>query len=459
MLGSVNGPAGRLLQCCAALILGVAAPGPTSRVRAQEAAEGPAAAAAPHPIATWRLTQTVKLLGLTYFEEPFPGVDRVWAELEYRPRLDVDLRDRGRAVFEPIVRACAAREAPNGTAGFGPCPDRQSIAMREAYLTVHGSAGDLSAGWQLFSWGKADGIKPLDVFQLGDFTDRLGDELLGIPAVSATAGGEAWTVEGVWVPARVRSRISFDVRNPWSFMPRGTALPLAADEPPETRFDASDGEGAIRLAYAGHGFDAAMLFARTRDHVPTAISLAPALGAGGEPILRATPVYARASIWGATAAVPVGGSLLRVDGSLVLRNRGSGPFVESGGKLVAGGERRIGFGNGLGSVHLIAQYVYDGTAPARLEVLDGRAPAPSSLFRHGFAGKVNLSIREEWKLESKGLLDFETGAGVLANRFTYRPRDGVSVWVGVDVLGGRRTSTIGRLADAGRVLAGLELQQ
>ncbi len=429
-----------------------------SLARAEE--PQPEAPASPEPanasFARERLAHVMKLTALSSFGEPLPGADRVWTELEYRPRLTIEVQESARLVLEPLLRACAARATLDWSSTFTSCPDRQAAELKEVYLRLHGGLGDLGVGWQVFSWGKADGIRPLDVFQLVDDSDRLREETLGIPSASVTAGGEEWTIEGVWVPARMTSRVSFASRNPWSVLPRLDGVAVVAVQPPPDALDALDGEGGVRIGYSGHALDAAILSARGRDHVPTSMALVPGVDANGAPVLRAIPIYAAFTLFGATVAVPVSGNLLRLDAGIFLRDHPSEPFQANGVRLVAGYERREGFGSG-GSILLIAQYIYDGTAPTRLEAIGGRVPSPFRLFQHGASVSVTVSLRDELlKIEGKGLLDVQAGAGILSVTVTYRPSDAARLWVGADYLGGPSTSMIGRLTGADRFLAGLE---
>lgn len=424
---------------------------------APEAAEEvppPAASGGSAALEKVALTHLSKLGATYWIREPFPEAKRVGAELEYRPRLTLGL-EGVRLVLEPLIRACASM-AELGESDFSVAPDRQVALVKEAFLRAQGGPIDFGVGWQIFSWGKADGFRPLDVFQAADLSDRIRDETLGVLSASVTLGGEEWTAEAVWVPWPVSSRVSYDPQNALSALPRRVGrLAVAANLADARRRDLADGELGVRMGYSGHLFDLAAVWARSWDRVPTSLAVSIGPGEGGASIAIVAPVFSRFTLWGAAIAVPLDAFVLRADAGLFLYDGAPAPYGQVGIRAVAGLERRIGFGNGLGSLFLILEYAFDQTAPDRLALVDGKLPSPFRIFRNALIGSASLDLGEKFRAELKGLVDLASAANLVRASATYRLDDGVSLSAGADAVSGSSRSLIGPLTGALRVTVGL----
>jgi len=132
--------------------------------------------------------------------------------------------------------------------------------IREAYLRWSGDGLRLTAGRQVFAWGRADRLNPTDILSARDFRRLVIDDddaRLGIAAVSAQvdlAGGE---LSLIWAPEFRRTTL------PQLVAP--FAVPVYQEEPdnPESQF-------AIRYEQFGQAFDWSVTYVEAFDRVPWA---------------------------------------------------------------------------------------------------------------------------------------------------------------------------------------------
>ncbi len=456
----------------ALLQLGLAAVPVGAWASPEEADSEESAPASEESSLTSSLSHLIQVTGAYWFNELGRGAHRAWFELEYRPRLVLEWEDGVRIVGEPILRGAVSTPAldvglsvddgaldyeRNAFAGLA---DRQAMIFKEAHVGFSAGAVDLAFGWQIFSWGKADAFRPLDVFQTADYTDRLRDERLGILSLSAAWGSDEWLVEGVWVPLPMVDRFASATNNVWSVLPRGPEgfLPSTLDRSglPELRLDG--GEGGLRVSYFGENSDWTLVYARSLDRSPSTLEVSSILASPASPRLLIKPSFERFHLFGASVGGPWMDYLLRLDAAYVLYDRPSPGLVSSGVRLVAGIERRWDLFRGAGTLLATAQYGLDTTAAETFALTDGRLPSPSRVFRHAVTASLMTTWRERYTVELKALTALEPWAWVVRGHVKYKLQDGVVAWMGCDLLNASSGSAISSLRRADRLLVGLELR-
>ena len=328
--------------------------------------------------------------------------------------------------------------------------NRQTIRLKEGYLAAVAGPVDLSAGWRIHTWGRADGVRPLDVFVSYDYTDRLREEVLGVPSAAATIGSESWTLDAVLVPVPWLNAVSYDKNNIWSLYP-GDAQAVVLDRGGEPRAALENVEGGLRLSWFGQTWDLSLAAARAHERSPSFVRVG-ATTVAGAPALSLRPEFAAFFLAGGSVARPVGPYLARLDAAYYRFDSLPDSPLPNGVRAVAGLERRIGLADGRGALTATLQAAHDGTAPS------GGVMTAFRIFKDAATASVSLDWAERYRATVRGLVDVRTGAYVATGTLAFRPTPAVSVWVGADVLGGPPDTVLGSLAGADRVLTGIDIQ-
>ena len=388
------------------------------------------------------------------------GVDRFWGEIEYRPRA-TGTRSRVSGAAELLFRASMSgfalspddSRADGGERGLRIQSDRQAAIVKELSVSVHAPV-DLVIGWQILSWGHAtDGVRVLDVFQRQDLTDRLRPEPLGIPAVSASFGNRGWETEAVWVPGAISDRLAASPSNVWYAFPRSSTVAEVDTGAPG--FSLSHGEVGIRVSRYGQHGDIALMAARTRDRVPSAVELRRDASTGE---LQARSLFEPYWLVGASAVRTAGSYLLRAEALHATYSDAASAVVKSGIRAVAGVERRISASTDS-HYTLIAQYAMDTTGSEQV-VQDGAfLSSPFRIYGHALTASATAAWRRQYQLETRLMRGLDHGSTVASAKLGYTHNDHLTIWIAADQVGGRAGSWLERLDAADRILVGVNVNR
>ena len=95
---------------------------------------------------------------------------------------------------------------------------RPALSVRSANATLYRGRFSVDLGKQFIRWGKADIVNPTDRFAPRDFLTVTTSDFLAVTGARVAWGGDADSVEGVWVPWFTPSRIPlYDKR--WTVLP------------------------------------------------------------------------------------------------------------------------------------------------------------------------------------------------------------------------------------------------
>jgi hypothetical protein len=386
------------------------------------------------------------------------GVDRAWFELSYRPRLSGELGAGFSLTAEVLLRASLGkRAAPLAlrgegnsfrlfSGGYHTVRDRQAVLFKDALVSWAGHGLECAVGYQVFSWGKADGVRPLDVFRIEDLSDPLRAEALGIPAVSASYGRAGFTLEGVWVPFMFSNRLAIHAENPWSITPRDEGVRFASRR---HALDFSDWELGLRLSYSDQAWDLSLQSSRTRERSPSLLRAVP-----DEAGATLQPEFARAYVHGASLLRSLGRFLLKADLAYVDYAAEHAPLLGDGVRLVAGAEARGQLGAN-GSYAAVLQYALDTTTPGKLATDGDLISSPYHWFRHAALGKLKSIVSPRFDAELSVLVELEHGSTVASATLTYHPTDDTSLWCEGSYVAGRKETWIGRIDFADRMVVGV----
>jgi hypothetical protein len=408
------------------------------------------------------ISHSLELTSLAYLGDIPRGADPLWLELEYQPRVTAPLMGPLSATGEVLIRASETKRsidtqlhsrAEGGseqTPEFHPLVDRMRVALKEAYINFAGPL-ELAVGWQILSWGHADGLKPLDIFERNDSSDFLRREALGVPALTATHGGEHWALELVLLLDSPVDELAQSPRNLWAFLPRDPELPPVRLDMSREHAGKAFQERGARFTWNGQDWDLSVMAAQTRDRIPTLFELSLS---ESELVLR--PDFYRYSMVGASAVHAMGQFLLRAEGMYAWYEREVDYFVRNGFRGVAGIETHGSLG-AYDRYTVILQYVVDDTARALVSQSDEQVSSPFRVYRQAATAALLATFSEQYHAELRAFAELDHGGIISSLKLKYVPRDGLALWLAGSVLTGKENTWLGRVQAADNVSAGVEI--
>ncbi len=343
--------------------------------------------------------------------------------------------------------------------------ERSRIYPYEGFLSVEREGWAAKIGRQFITWGRADSLRPTDVFARHDFTDLIENREEAVDAVKLDLFRGPWTLEGVWVPVLQPDIVSFKPDNRWNGLPTEGDVPgvgrlaLTFREDPEQRPPKTfeSGQGGVRLSGSAHGWDFAGMYYYGYDRVPTIIrqELSFVDPVAQRATITLVPIHKRIHVFGGDVATAFSGWGLRSEAAYTLTSDPGSvdPEVDDPYfRLTAGVDRtftRIPVGQ---SLLVILQYALDTELPQRgaPNQREGSDPLLHP-FRNAMALNTTWKYTEFVRLHFKGYVDLEERDYLLQPEFVWQPVDAMSIVLGGDVLGGRSSTFFGRFRDNDRV--------
>ncbi len=249
------------------------------------------------------------------------------AELIFQPSLEIDLSEDVRLTAIGRLRTDAVDELEPGDptprevsrlSRRGLIGNQTDIELRELYVETTFRRTYLTLGKQQIVWGKADGLKVLDVVNPQDFREFIlndfEDSRIPLWALNAEIPiGEA-VLQLLWLPDPSYHEIPEDDAL-YAFMipelsprvPPGVALDLLPIRRP--RRIISDSDAGVRLSRLWNGWDLTLNYLYHYEDVPVpfrTLSLTPS-----GPLVTVTPEYERTHLLGGTFSNAFGDLTLR----------------------------------------------------------------------------------------------------------------------------------------------------
>jgi hypothetical protein len=343
--------------------------------------------------------------------------------------------------------------------------ERSRVYPYEGFFDLEREGWALRLGRQFITWGRADVLRPTDVFKRHDFTDFIENREEAIDAVKLSLFPGGVTVETVWAPIFEPDIVSFRPENRWAALPEEADVPglgparltFRVDrrrEPPRTL---ASGQGGVRLSGSWGGWDLAGMYYYGFDRVPTSVRREIV---AVDPVVRTAtinliPVHERIHVFGGDLARVVAGWGVRAEAAYTLTtDPGSedpdvdDPYL----RVTAGVDRtfsRIPVGQ---SLYTLWQYALDTELPqqGRPNQREGSSPLLHS-YRHALVLNSTWKYTEFLGARLKAFFNLEDHDFVLQPELYWQPLDALTVVVGADVLGGRRDTFFGRFRDNDRV--------
>jgi hypothetical protein len=395
-----------------------------------------------------------------------PAAPRVRVPLEYehfsylsgRVGPEVDSRNALTAIPEvewALDKSLFLRFALALRKDFGE-DERSRAYPYEGFVDLHRETWAVRLGRQFIPWGRADTLRPTDVFRRRDLTDLVEDRVEAIDALKLNVFAGSWDLEGVWVPVFEPDILSVRPENRWALVPADGQTRFREgrrEEPPRAL---ESGEAGIRLTGSKGGWDFAAMYYYGYDRTPTfvrqrLIQLDPSTG--GATILL-VPVHRRIHVVGGDVATVVGRWDLRGEAAYTRTTdaNADNPEVDDPYLRFTGGVGRTLSTTPVGeTLSVIVQYALDTELPQRGPPNQEERAGLRHFYRH--AGVVNATWKysEFLRLNTKGFLNLEDVDFALQTELSWQPVDALTLAVGADVFGGRRRTFFGRFRDNDRV--------
>jgi hypothetical protein len=385
-------------------------------------------------------------------------------EVEWKPRgAGWSLRAVGRIRADAFDRMEPGHPHPTELSSLSrrhDAGDHVDFELREFVLQVPVGDAHLKLGKQQTVWGRADGLKLLDVVNPQDFREFILDDFdesrIPLWTVNVEIPVGPVVAELVWIPDPSFDELP-EAGSPYAFTserllgrpPAG--LPIVVDEVDRPRRLARDSDAGLRLTGQLGDWDWSLAYLYHWDDrplLPGRLELGPA-----GPQLRISPRYERTHLVGATTTGGFGDLTIRAE--VAWR---SDRFLPTGDPADADGVARTGeLGYVLGFDWLGIRDTLLSLQVFQSWLLNDRA----GLFRDTLDTNLTLLARREFlnerlRIETIWIHNLNDADGVLRPKVSYELRTGLTLWTGIDVFYGRSRGLFGQFDRADRWVVGLE---
>lgn len=430
-----------------------------------------AAAAAGEATATRWWEQNVQATALVETEWALGTTDGSTqkAQLEVYPEVDVALpadasltvigRARGDIVDRLEPGTPPEREASELSRRLA-ISDRVELELREMYVRVPLGRAFVTIGKQQIVWGKADGIKVLDVVNPQDYREFILDDFdqsrIPLWSVDAEVPIGSIGLQLVWLPDRTYHDIPQD-----GALFEFTAPRFKPPSPPGIEVDRrplerphdgiEDSDAGLRLSSFWKGWDLTLNYLYHYNDIP--VFFRRVSGSADEPVIVVEPRYRRSHL--------VGGTFSNAFGNLTVRGE-IGYFFNhyffTSDRADADGVVRsdeldhvigldwFGLRDALLSLQLFQTWVVDPGAPLHRDEFE----TLSTLFARFQFWNDTLAVQCMW------MQSFNDGDGLLRPRLSYLARDNLELWLGLDWFYGTRNGLFGEFDQNDRIVIGAE---
>jgi hypothetical protein len=390
----------------------------------------------------------------SYFQSIAPETENHEDELRIIPKADITFRDDLAAAFSVEFRKNFTHNK------F----DR--IFIRDAYLDISTPQSDLRLGSQLITWGRADGIKPTDLFKRYDYTDLIEPRAEEIVAIKWDYYFNSFTLETVWAPIFQKDNVSYDLENRWLLLPREVDVPFLGafkldydqDNSDVPKDDPSSSQFGIRLDATYAGWDFAGMYAYTFDRSPTFVDAR--LQSFDLPdqtaVIQITPRYKRIQVFGGDWATTFGKIGFRGEAAYVLTDdpHGRDPQIDDPYfKFVGGFDYKFTDLIKTWDLFVIGQFALDTEIPRQGESNQESTgvAAIRHFYEYALLAGAELTFSPFILLNGEGFVDLEKGDYLIKTQFVWKPLDGLALALGADFLGGANDTFFGQFSDNNRI--------
>lgn len=358
---------------------------------------------------------------------------------------------------------------------------RNAIFLDEAYLDFYTDYFDFRLGKQIISWGRADTIRPTDLWKVRDFTDFLDEEIEGILAAKARGYFGNLTLELIFVPffqphnlpvADKRNRFnrlpgsgligSGDTNCPGMIPSPPCAPALSGPGPYTVSYESLDflqpeesiegAEGAVKLEYTWRGWDFSLSYSYLHDRIPTYIDGIDIFGPGANVVqddgqdtatFGLRPAYTRNHVIGMDFATTFGGLGLRGEAAYVITDDPDGddpriddPYLQA----TAGVDYEFTDVIGDQDFSILVQFVMDVEVPEQGIPNIEEGVNLRHFFEYGTLSLFEWQLTEFLSAELRSFINVENADYLIEPRIDWSPYDGLELSLGGTIVGGKNNS-------------------
>jgi len=339
--------------------------------------------------------------------------------------------------------------------------DHAEIALREFYLETELGPNYLTLGKQQIVWGKADGLKVLDIVNPQSFRefilDDFEDSRIPLWAVNLEIPLDGADLQLLWIPDQTYDQLP-ELDGTYAFTssrfvptaPPGVLVERKSVDKPNRVL--ADSDFGLRLSAFWQGWDVSLnylyhyhdqqVFYRQLDL------------SGTQPKVILTPRYERSHLLGGTFSNAFGDLTLRGELGysfnryfLTEDSHDSDGVIKRDELSYVLGFDWYGFTESLVSVQLFESRIIN---------------APSQLTRPNTDTNVSLLIRREFlndslEIELLWLHNLNDEDGLARPKLTYEWQDDLKTWIGVDIFYGDNNGLFGQFDETDRMHLGMEM--
>lgn len=330
--------------------------------------------------------------------------------------------------------------------------------LRELNLTKEIGDAFITLGKQQVVWGKADGIKVLDVVNPQDFREFILDDFEDsrIPLWTANVEVPLGDIDTqlLWIPDQTYHRFAehgaaFELTSPLLIpsAPAGVPVNMLPEQKPN-RF-LTDSDAGIRLSTFWKGWDLTLNYLYHYDDTPVFFRRINSNGS-----VTITPKHKRNRLIGVTFSTAIGKLTLRGEvGYSIGRTISTNSLSDADGVVQTDelsyvlGFDWFGFSDSLISLQLFQTWLpkyQTGVIRDRLDT------STSLLVRHNFNNDTLIA-------ETLWIYNANQGDGLIRPKVTYALNDNISLWAGADIFYGNREGLYGQFDKLDRINSGLEI--
>lgn len=333
--------------------------------------------------------------------------------------------------------------------------------LREFYLEADWGESYLTLGKQQVVWGKADGLKVLDVVNPQSFREFIledfDDSRIPLWMVNLERPFGDWDAQFIWIPDQTYHALperdatyAFSSPRLVPSAPPGVTVDVRDVERPN-RFIA-DSDAGIRLSTFWNGWDITLNYLYQYNNFPVLFQRLELSETG--PVAVIEPRYERTHMLGGTFSNAFGDWVVRGElGYFTDRFFLTDDAADSDGIVTSPelsyvlGLDWTGIADTFVSAQLFQSWVTD---------------APDGLVRDALDTNLTFLTRRDYlndtlQAEMLWLINTNDGDGLIRPKLTYEWQDNLKTWVGADIFYGERDGLFGQFRDNDRIVIGVEL--
>ena len=390
--------------------------------------------------------------------QKFEGLLQLELEIELPKNIDLTIIPRMRVdLVDKLERSQPDQHEIGGFTRSLYLGDDVQLEMRELYFEAMAGDTFLTIGKQQVVWGKADGLKVLDVVNPQDFRefilDDFDDSRIPLWTINAEIPIGNATLQLLWIPDQTYHKIpepgaTYEFVSNVPQAPAGVSVVQNNFDRPNNII--GDSDVGLRISGFWKGWDLSLNYLYHYDDVPV---LYRSLSAGpGGPMVTINPGYERTHL--------VGGTFSNAFGDLTLR----GEFGFSFNKYYSTTDTTdidgvhetdefayvigldwFGFSETLLSVQFFQNILADDAAGLLRDQVENTM---SFLAQRDFRNDT-FTVSNIW------VHNFNDDDGFVRPKLEYKLRDDLDVWVGVDFFYGTQHGLYGQFDQTDRLILGL----